>query len=142
MASAGIQKIYRALVVDGDEDCRQTVMLALMSTGLEVDDAANGFEAVGRCYFCDYDLILTEIDLSEMDGCDLTTHLRGMDNGNKQAYVMALSERVNDTEEVLRCCQSGMDNVMVKPFSLDLLREKLIDWVRKREGNSRIKRSG
>lgn len=125
------QKNRRALVVDDDGTCRLIVSRALKNAGLDVDQAENGFEALGRCQMKVYDLILMDIEMAELDGYEVTQAIRQLENANKSSYIMALTGRANSITEVMRCNEMGMDNVMIKPFSMGMFKDKLIEWVAK-----------
>src|SRR5438067_2015512 len=66
----------RALVVDDDVAVRYTLRGILEHANLEVDEAADGVEALERLAAGVYDLIITDLNMPRMDGLELLRRVR------------------------------------------------------------------
>lgn len=126
---------YRALVVDDDRTCRELAIGALSQNDFIVDHAKDGSEAILLCEASVYDMIFMDIEMPGLDGLQTAKAIRKLENGSKNnVYIMALTGRVKSTEEALKCFDAGMNDIMMKPFSVKMLRDKLLIWVQKKGG--------
>ena len=107
----------RVLVAEDDPINQIVVRKILEKTGLEVTIANDGVEAVDKATSERYDLILMDMQMPNMDGCEATRRLRG------QKYtlpIVALTANVmkNDIEE---CLNAGCDEFQAKPIDRNSL---------------------
>jgi len=97
--------------------------------------AVNGLEAVEavRSSSLPYDLIFMDCEMPEMDGLTASREIRVLEaNGdNPRTPIIALTAHVME-EQIKRCKESGMDEFMVKPVNIDVLRKTLIEAARKK----------
>ena len=108
---------------------------ALEQLGCTVDLATNGKEAVRAVRERDYDLILMDCLMPEMDGFDATRMIRtaeGASGDPTHIPIIALTANAlaSDREE---CLAAGMDDHIGKPFRMMELRERLVKWLDKKE---------
>ncbi|MCL1855412.1 MAG: ATP-binding protein [Clostridia bacterium] len=109
----------RALIVDDIEINRSIVMEMLADTGMKMEEAANGGEAVRM--FRDspaghYSVILMDVQMPEMDGCEATRIIRAMRRADaKSTPIVAMTANVmkSDVELVLN---AGMNEHIAKPI--------------------------
>jgi CheY-like chemotaxis protein len=82
--------------------------------------------AVDMCKSNFYPFVLMDIYMPGMDGTEATEKIRVNESGSdKRSRIIAIT--ANESEEsVKRCYDSGMDDYLVKPFTLDTLKEKLV----------------
>ncbi|QNL21056.1 PAS domain S-box protein [Hyphobacterium sp. CCMP332] len=84
------------------------------------DIAENGLEAVEMVRKNDYDLVLMDLHMPEMDGYEATKHIREMDNEKRKLPVIALSASTGpDAEE--KIVNYGMNGFVMKPFDPKVL---------------------
>jgi PAS domain S-box-containing protein len=106
---------------------REIVITLLESTGLGIDCAVNGIEAV-RMFSENpdkYDVILMDIQMPEMDGLEATRRIRELDaEWAKQVPVVALTANVF-REDIEKCLENGMNDHLGKPLDFDKVMEKL-----------------
>ncbi len=114
------------LLVDDDSNSAFTVESILLFLGLEVEVAENGRIAVAKTAQTDYAVILMDIEMPEMDGMDATKAIRAREaeTGADPALIVAMTGHTSQGIKVL-CKLAGMNSVLVKPFGIDTLKDKL-----------------
>ncbi|MEM9919282.1 MAG: response regulator [Bacteroidota bacterium] len=92
------------------------------------DIAASGEEAIQYSQKQKYDLILMDIHMPEMDGCETTQHIRSdRQNINMESPIVALTAAAL-LDEKNRAIEAGMDDFLTKPFAPKQLSEKIQHW--------------
>ena len=91
---------------------------------VKVDIAENGQIAIDKLLENDYDLILMDVNMPEMDGHQATRSIRKLDNEKKSIPIVALTASVLKAE-IEKCYDCGMDAFIPKPFDNDVLIEVL-----------------
>jgi two-component system, sensor histidine kinase and response regulator len=110
----------------------------LERAGYECDEVTNGLEALSACEQRDYDLILMDGQMPEMDGYAATRELRRREAGRKHTVVVALTASAMKGDREL-CLESGMDDYATKPIVRDSLLALIARWTREhaeRKGGS------
>jgi len=119
----------RVLVVDDNEVNRLIAGELLDEAGLTVDMAVNGKEAVEAVKNRDYDLVLMDIQMSEMDGYEAARTIR---NARNSVPIVALTAKAMAGEREL-CLAAGMDDFVSKPFVPEDLYGVVARWIPFRE---------
>lgn len=116
----------RVLLVEDNPLNQKVLGMFISKIGFEFDVASNGQMAIDFCVKSNYKFILMDIYMPGMDGTEATVKIRkAEEKGTHRAKIIAIT--ANESEEsVKRCYDSGMDDFMVKPFTIDLLKEKLV----------------
>ena len=98
------------LVVDDDEGVRQLVVMILQQSGYDVLWACNGLEALMfySSYRSRFDVVLTDIDMPQMNGLELAARIRASDPCKK---ILLMTGREPDSSELPENCP-----VLRKPF--------------------------
>ena len=99
-----------------------TVMLA--QAGHAATIAANGREAVAAAAGGDFDLVLMDIQMPEMDGITATREIRALGGAAGRVPIVALTAFA-EAEDRDRCLNAGMDDFLTKPVNRDLLMRTL-----------------
>jgi signal transduction histidine kinase/CheY-like chemotaxis protein len=94
----------------------------LNKLGYALDIANNGVEAVGMLQKKDYDLILMDILMPEMDGLEATKVIRSGSQYQPQIIAMTANAMPEDRET---CLNAGMNNYITKPIKLEELMDIL-----------------
>jgi len=116
----------RVLLVEDNPLNQKVLGMFISKLGFEYDVASNGQSAIDLCLEKEYKYILMDIFMPGMDGTEATERIRVNEKkGNHRSKIIAIS--ANESEEgIQRCFDSGMNDYLVKPFTLDILREKLV----------------
>jgi two-component system, OmpR family, response regulator len=104
----------RILVVEDDEDLRQSVTTALKEAGHVVEVAADGLAADERIAEGGLDAIVLDWMLPGMNGVEVCRRAR--DAGSAAAIIMLTAR--DDVDDRVRGLDSGADDYVVKPFSV------------------------
>lgn len=116
--------VWTVLVVEENIVNQQLITRALEQNDCRVDIATNGFEAVELFKSTDYDLILMDCEMGEMDGFETCQILREIERSQKRAVhtpTIALLDSSLDSDQA-RCYQVGMDDILPKPIKLSALK--------------------
>src|SRR5208283_397477 len=108
----------RVLVVDDEADIRELLSMTLGKMELEVDCAANEFEAVQLMQKHLYDLCLTDMRLPDGDGLKLLEHV----TEHYPATPVAVITAHGSTENAVAALKAGAFDYLSKPVSLNQLR--------------------
>ncbi|MFM2136369.1 MAG: hypothetical protein RL021_1769 [Bacteroidota bacterium] len=118
----------KILIVEDNEFNQMVAVDSLQDlfpeVGVEV--AVSGQEALDLLAKNDYAFIFMDIQMPEMDGYEATRRIRKLDDLSKRNIrICAMTANVT-REEIDECSAAGMDDFMIKPFTTDLLREKVL----------------
>ncbi|MCL2759788.1 MAG: response regulator [Treponema sp.] len=119
---------YKILLAEDVEINREIVEALIEPTYLEVDCAENGKEALAKFSESpdDYDLILMDLQMPEMDGLEATRRIRVVEkdlieksgNVRKKIPIIAMTANVF-REDVEKCMEAGMNNHIGKPLDVE-----------------------
>jgi two-component system, NarL family, sensor histidine kinase BarA len=114
------------LLVEDNPLNQKVLGMFISRLGFDYDIASNGQMAVDACMKINYPFILMDIYMPGMDGTEATVKIREQEQSkDHRSKIIAIT--ANESEEsVKRCYDSGMDDYLVKPFTLDVLKEKLV----------------
>jgi len=114
----------RILVVDDVEANRYTLQRRLRREGYErVTLAENGAEALDLLSRREFDLVLLDIMMPEIDGYEVLSRLRS--EGRLADLPVIVISAIDDIEAVVKCIQLGAEDYLPKPFNATLLRARI-----------------
>jgi signal transduction histidine kinase/ActR/RegA family two-component response regulator len=113
----------RVLLVDDNTINQRLAERLLKRHGLEVAVAGNGLEAVDACLGREFDLVLMDCNMPEMDGLEATRTIRKREQG-RRTPIVALTADAMDSER-RQCVEAGMDDHFAKPIREEQLRDVL-----------------
>jgi len=116
----------RLLVIEDEPDLLTALANALRRAGYAVDVAADGAEGLLKAQDSDYDAVVLDVMLPELDGWQVLTRLRK----TKSTPVLMLTAR-DQTKDRVRGLDSGADDYLVKPFDVDELLARLRAIIRR-----------
>lgn len=125
----------KILLVD-DNDINLSLVIDTLSSfnkHLKFDKACNGNEAVKKVKENNYDLIIMDIQMPEMDGIEATKHIRKLSDEKAEIPIIGLSAHAFK-EEKKECLKAGLNDYLTKPFNpkqlinkIALITEKISD---------------
>ena len=121
--------MYKILTVDDEECIRALIRKYAEFEGHEVTEAADGMEAIKLCREQDFDIIIMDIMMPELDGFSACREIRKF----KQTPIIMLSARGEEYDKI-NGFELGIDDYVVKPFSPKELMLR-IDAVMKRSSH-------
>ena len=127
-----ILKPLNLLIVDDSTAIRKILLRVLNQTGLplgQVLEAGDGREALKLMELHDVSLILSDINMPNMDGLELLRILRASAQWHDLPVVMITTE--GSQASVQEAVELGATSYVRKPFSADLLRDKLASLLSK-----------
>jgi CheY-like chemotaxis protein len=116
------------LIVDDDEFIRCILMDMLSDTGLSLDEAQDGREAVALCTQKPYALVLMDLLMPVMSGLEATALIRQLP-GMERAPILALTGNSNVADRI-QCLEVGMSDFITKPIRSEALAAILLHWLR------------
>lgn len=102
----------RLLVVDDEFGIREIIKKYASFEGYEVEEAADGMEAIDKAFSQDFDLIIMDVMMPELDGFSACKEIRK----HKNTPVIMLSARGEEYDRI-HGFETGVDDYVVKPFS-------------------------
>ena len=128
--TANVESLHgRVLLVEDNETNRRIAVRILEKAGLLVWTATNGLEALAQLAHLDFDLVLMDVQMPEMDGLEATRRLRGLvGQRNQRVPVVAMTANAMQGDRD-RCLEAGMDDYLTKPIRAQQLRMALQQWL-------------
>lgn len=110
---------YKLLIVD---DLPKNLMVLgniLLKENFQIAYAKNGMEALNQAFEIDFDLILLDIMMPEMDGYEVCRRLRENEKTNKTPIIFLTAK--NDTDSIIKGFEAGAQDYVTKPFNTNEL---------------------
>ncbi len=116
----------KILLVDDSKTMRNVQKSVLSLIGFnEVEEAADGLDALTKVNAVKPDLILLDWNMPNMDGLTFVQKYRGL--GGKALIVMVTTEA--EKTRVISAIKAGVNNYVIKPFTPELLAERIRETV-------------
>ncbi len=114
------------ILLTEDNVINQEIILGLLdNSGIKIDIASNGQEAVDKFTKNDYELILMDLQMPIMDGFEATKQIRAKD---QEIPIVALTANAM-VEDVEKTKQAGMNEHLNKPIDVEKLYETLLKYI-------------
>jgi putative two-component system response regulator len=125
LRSEKCNSIERILLVEDNEINLDIMQSQLSSIGCKVDTAVNGKDALDKYRNKAYDVILTDIEMPEMDGYALTAEIRRLEKETgRRTPILAITASEFDLNAD-RARSLGFNDYMLKPLEIEVLKMKL-----------------
>jgi signal transduction histidine kinase/DNA-binding response OmpR family regulator len=108
------RRSLRVLLAEDNPVNQQVAVAMLVKRGHEVHVSSNGREAVAAVRERDYDVVLMDIQMPEMDGFEATQAIRAMPKGKDLPIIGLTAHALSGERE--RCLTRGMSEYLAKPF--------------------------
>lgn len=133
------------LIIDDEQDIRNSLESRLAAAGFRVQTASSGQEAVAtfiQCFYdAPFDVILLDINLLDMDGVDILKlfrqeeELRGVREGEGVIIIMQTGVK----EAWMDAFTKGCDDYIIKPYSFQELLNKINEKIQIKKERSELK---
>jgi CheY-like chemotaxis protein/HPt (histidine-containing phosphotransfer) domain-containing protein len=119
----------RVLLVEDNSVNQQVARMQLEKEGLTVDVASTGLEAIQCTSRFDYDLVIMDVQIPEMDGLEATRRIRERDDAiGRHVPIVAMTAHAMQGDRD-RCLEAGMDDYVCKPLRREDVQERVAVWV-------------
>lgn len=125
--------MYRLLIVDDEPKIRELIKKYALFEGYEVEEAENGIQAIMLARQKDFDLIILDVMMPELDGFSASREIRK----EKQVPILILSARGEEYDKI-HGFETGIDDYVVKPFSPKELMLRIEAIIRRTQGGETI----
>ncbi len=112
-------KMASILAVDDSASMRQMVSFTLKTAGHDVTEAEDGVVALNMARSRSFDLVITDVNMPNMDGITLIAELRKLPNFKFTPLLMLTTESSSDKKMAGK--NAGATGWIVKPFNPDQL---------------------
>ena len=110
------RSMYTALVAEDNAALARVIAFALRKAGFEVRTARDGAEAWEAAQLETFDLVVTDLQMPEMNGLELSSRLHACDRFAETPIVLLTAKGMELEVESLRESH-GVDEMLMKPFS-------------------------
>jgi CheY-like chemotaxis protein len=117
---SGPRRSLKILLADDQGPSRLATQYLLSRLSYSVDVVANGREALDALYRTQYDVVLMDVMMPEMDGLEATRHLRRERPNGQSPSVIAMTAD-SGAEDRAMCRDAGMDDFLAKPLTMSEL---------------------
>ncbi|MBK8413773.1 MAG: response regulator [Bacteroidetes bacterium] len=126
----------RILIVEDNDINRLVINKIMKDWGVKLDNAVNGVDAIDKMKAKDYDIILLDIEMPEMNGYQCIREIRtALPEPKCHVSVMAMTAHANRKERD-KCIGLGMDDYISKPFDPLDLKQKIVALSKKSLGGT------
>lgn len=114
------------LIADDHPANRLLLSQQLKHLGHRVEETRSGKEALSRYISTPFQLVITDCNMPEMDGKELSRNIRSFEKKNFISPTTIIGYTANAQNSVRDAClEAGMDDCLFKPISLDMLQAKI-----------------
>ena len=123
----------RILVVDDDDAIRALLFTVLRRRGFRVDTARNGADALKRCVYCRYSLVLLDLMMPLKTGWEVLREIETWDAGNRPCVIVltAGNQPRNINAEIVA-------GTVRKPFDIELLFDMVVACMVTRDNSEQL----
>ena len=113
------------ITVDDSSTMRRIIKNTLKKIGYgdNILEAGDGKEALNVLANSNVDLIITDWNMPVMDGLTFVKHIRADSKYNDTPIIMVTTEAAK--EDIITALKAGVNNYIVKPFTPDVLKDKI-----------------
>ena len=120
------------LIIEDDQKIRERLTKALAASGHSVDARRSGFEGLSAAVEDRPDVIVLDLGLPDVDGAELLKMIRAV-----SAIPVIIATARSDEAGIVALLDSGADDYVVKPFSVDQLEARIRAVLRRSETKGR-----
>lgn len=129
--AADMLQAARLLVVDDSKMMRMGISRSLRQLGVtQIEEAADGREALQRLRGGSFDLMLLDVEMPEMTGLEVLAQMQG--DPLLRGFPVIVISGGQEIDAVVRCIEMGAEDYLPKPFSQVLLKARLTSSIEKK----------
>jgi len=122
------RKYFKILIAEDNIINQKVALRQLSKLGYEADMAANGLEVLKAMDSNEYDLILMDCQMPEMDGFETARQIRAHEKSkagrDRRVSIVAMTANALEGDRG-KCLESGMDDYLSKPIRIEVLTQML-----------------
>lgn len=122
------------LIATGENNISKDIRESAISAGFNVFEAKDGIRAVQMCGKTDFDIVIMDTALPELDGFSACKEIRE----SKDMPIIFISSSRSESDKILGF-EVGADDFMVKPISVKVLMARVNAIIRRQTGKSYCK---
>jgi len=127
-------KGLKALIVEDVAMNQELAIEILSKKGIEVSVANNGQEGVDAVKANSFDLVLMDMQMPVMDGCQATVEIRKF---NQQLPIIAMTANAMSVDKN-KCLAAGMNDYVTKPINPEILFTTILRWLNPAENQIQV----
>ncbi len=114
----------KVIFVEDSPTMRRIIMNSLNKIGIDdVTEAENGVDALDKMGDANWDMVITDWNMPEMNGEELVKELRSKDQHKDTPILMITTRGMQD--DVMTAIKMGVNGYVVKPFTPEILKKKI-----------------
>lgn len=118
----------RILLVEDNPISQKVELRILREVGYAVDPVSNGIDAIEAIKTGNFDLVLMDVEMAEMDGITATKKIREMDSDSNKIPIIAVTAN-SSMKDREKCLAAGMDDYIAKPININFLKMTIDRWL-------------
>lgn len=123
---------WKIMIVEDNEASAKLLREVMELRGFEVIEAYNGLDALYKLRHTKVDLILSDVNMSQLDGYGLVKEIR-LDNSLKEIPFLMYSEAATTEEALELSARAGVDEYVEKG-GMDLIVDRIMFYIKKATG--------
>lgn len=128
---------YRILIVDHNQSDLLSLKNSLSRMPVRIDMAISGLDAIQLAKANRYLLVVSDIQMAEVDGFETVRHLRELPQ-HQFTPIILISAFYSEDQKMIQRLQAGTVDFMLKPVNLDILRAKVQVFIDLEEIQTRL----
>ncbi|NMB80346.1 MAG: response regulator, partial [Ignavibacteria bacterium] len=121
-------KKKKILLVEDNPISQNLEMKILREVGYDVDAVSNGYDAIESVKTGIFDVVLMDVEMTDMDGITATRKIRELPGVNGKIPVIAVTAH-SSMKDREKCLASGMDDYIAKPINIHFLKLTIDQWL-------------
>ncbi len=118
----------RLLLVEDNPISQNLELKILREVGYEVEAVSNGHDAIENVKTGTFNLVLMDVEMTDMDGITATQKIRVLEGSNAKIPIIAVTAH-SSMKDRERCLAAGMDDYIAKPINIHFLKITIDQWL-------------
>lgn len=134
MDKANLTHPLKILLVENSRTARLLLTRQLQEAGYHIDSVASGLEAVEAIEHSDFDLVIMDVFLPQMNGYEAAQKIRAFKSNKANIIIIAFTSSTSEKDKKT-CLESGMNEYILKSDDNQDLLKALADYQSKLNSN-------